>query len=167
LARRLLIILSASLLLFGAACGTTDDDAKTKTSTEDKASDDTATDDTVDDEGDKKGDGSNDEFCGAVVELEALFEGLDDTDYQGFVDAIKDAEGTFETYVEGLPDDLKDEGEMLVEAVRTLAEDFDALEGDPDAEAKAEAASEKLNTPELDAAGDATTEYEEETCGTT
>jgi hypothetical protein len=171
----LLLILSASLLLLTAACGTTDDDAKEKTSSEDKASDTEKDDDTTttepdggeDEDGEDGGggDGSNEDFCAALGELESLFDGLEDDDYQGFIDRIKEAEGALNSYVDGLPDDLKDEGETLVDTMNSLAEELDAIKDDPDAAAKAQAAFEKLDTPELDAASDATTEYEETTCG--
>ena len=175
MARRLCTVLVASLFLLSAACGTTDDDkADEKTETKDDATTTTEPDeaaDPSDDEGDETtttegegGGGGDTEFCEAAADLNTMFDDLEEGDYQGMVDAIDVAEGTFEAYVGALPDDLKDEGELLVDSVKTLAEEVDAVKDDPDVETKVEEAYNKLDTPELNEAGDAVDAYEDENC---
>ena len=175
MARRLCTVLVASLFLLTAACGTTDDkadekttdDKETTTTTEGDDGDETTTtegdDETTTTEGDG-GNGENDEFCEASAALDTLFDGLDEGDYQGMVDAVADAEDEFEAYVGALPDDLKDKGELLVDSVKTLAEEVDSVKDDADVEAKVQAAFEELDTPELNEATEAVDAYEEETC---
>jgi hypothetical protein len=175
MARRLCTVLVASLFLLTAACGTTDDDkADEKTETKDDAKTTTTAGgdepDSTEDEGDGSttteggGGGGDTEFCEAAADLNTMFDDLEEGDYQGMVDAIADAEGTFDAYLEALPDDLKDDGELLVESVKTLAEKVDDVKDDPDVEAKVEAAYNDLDTPELNAAGDAVDAYEDENC---
>jgi hypothetical protein len=175
MARRLCTVLVASLFLLSAACGTTDDDkADEKTETKDDATTTTEGDDSSDttgDDGDETtttegggGGGGDTEFCEAAADLNTMFDDLEEGDYQGMVDAIADAEDTFDAYLEALPAELKDQGELLVESVKTLAEEVDAVKDDPDVEAKVEAAYNNLDTPELNEAGDAVDAYEDENC---
>jgi len=170
--RRLCTALFASLLLLATACGTTDDDKADEkaTTTTAKPDDDTSkTEDgddgssTTEDDG-SGGDGSNPEFCEAAAELNTLFDDLEDDDYQGLVDAIKDAEGAFDTYVDKIPEEMKDEAEMLVQSLKTLAAEVDKVKDDPDAAEKVQAAATALQSEEIETAGDTVNEYEDATC---
>jgi hypothetical protein len=181
MARRLCTVLVASLFLLTAACGTTDDKAdEKKTNTDDKETTTTEGDDdsTTTTEGDGEdgdettttedgggGNGENADFCEASRSLDTLFDGLEESDYQGMVDAVDDAEDEFEAYHDSLPDDLQDEAELLIESVRSLAEEVDKVKDDADVETKVQAAFEALDTPELNEATEAIDAYEEETCG--
>lgn len=175
MARRLCTVLVASLFLLTAACGTTDDKADEKTETKDDAKKTTTTegDDSTDDSAEdgevttttKAGGGETDtEFCEAATELNSLFDGIEEGDYQGMIDAVADADDAFEAYVDALPGDLKDDGELLVESVKKLAEEVDSVKDDADVKEKVEAAFKELDTPELNDAGDAVDAYEDEHC---
>jgi hypothetical protein len=162
--RRLCTALLASLLLLATACGTTDGDAeagdKATTTTAKKTSDDGTS--TTGKDG--EGDGSNPEFCAAAAELNSLFDDVAEDDYQGVIDAIDAAEEAFNAYVETIPEDLKDEAQLLVESLKTLAADVDGFKDDPDAAEKMSAAAEQMQSGEIQTAGDAVDAYEEETC---
>jgi hypothetical protein len=175
MARRLCTVLVASLFLLTAACGTTDDKADEKTTaTDDEATTTTAGDDdeeTTTTEGDEEtttteggGGGGNDDFCEASASLDTLFDDIVEGDYQGMVDAVDDAEDEFDAYVGALPEDLKDDAELLVESVRSLAEEVDRVKDDPDVETKVADAFASLDTPELNDATDAVDAYEKENC---
>lgn len=187
--RRLTVLLAVPLLLLAAACGTTDDaDDTTTTTTE--ASDERTTAATTDDgdievdrpsttgdddpsttEGDdtptsgrEPVDEADADFCEAVEDLDTLFDDLGENDYPAFVDTVNEADEVFDAYLEGLPDDLRDDGELVVGAVRDLADEIDTFKNDPDVVAKAEAAFEEYVTPDVVTAGDTTDEYADEAC---
>jgi hypothetical protein len=182
--RHLWTALLASLLLLATACGTTgaDEEADGKeadgattttenpsddaTSTTEEPSDDSTSTTGDDGEGDGDGQGSNPEFCEATAELNSMFEDLAQEDYQGFVDAIEEGEDEYETILATIPDDLKDEAEIVIELVRAMAVEMDKVKDDPDAAEKVAAKVEELQTDEVQAAEEALSAYEEATCAT-
>ncbi len=142
---------------------TTDDDDASDTTVTTEGPSTTGT--TIDDDPDE-GDGSNPEFCAARTELEALFDGLDPEDLDAFTTAVDQADGTFDTYVSTVTEDLRDEAELVVEAVKDLGGVLGEIDPDaPGANEQAMNEFEALDTPELNEASDAVEAYSEQTCG--
>jgi len=108
--------------------------------------------------------GANPEFCAAAAEVDRIFEEGDPSDFRQFVEEIRGSEEAFVRYVDAIRDDLRDEARTEVDALRALAAAIDPVADDPDAEAKATAAFERIATPEVEAASVAANEYAAEVC---
>jgi hypothetical protein len=108
--------------------------------------------------------GTNPEFCAAAAEVDRIFEEGDPSDFRQFVEEIRGSEEAFVRYVDTIEDDLRDEAQVEVDALRALAAAIDPVADAPDAEAKATAAFEQIATPEVEAASVAANEYAAEVC---
>ena len=149
--RRMCISVCVGLLVLAAACGGDGDGDGADDTTTSEAPGGAAI-------------GTNPEFCAAAAEVDRIFEEGDPSDFGQFVDEIRGSEEAFVRYVDTIADDLKDEAQVEVDALRALAAAIEPVADEPEAEAKAMAAFEKIATPEVEAASVAANEYAAEVC---